>query len=197
MSLAELTITDPAPPRRKMTIDEFLALPDDGVDRMLLDGEVWEMGTTMRNRSHGKVAARITARLSNWNETQPTPRGEVTVGDTGFWLRGEPGSMVGPDVAYASAELVANIPDELAYYQGPPVLAVEVLSPSDKLEDIVAKVFRYLEVGTIVWEVNSHFRRVHVHRQGLPVESYNITQELVGDPYLPGFRVTIADIFNV
>lgn len=194
MSIAELI--EATPSRRKMTVEEFLALPADGVDRMLLDGEVWETGMTVRNRSHAKRAARITTKLTNWNDAQPLPRGEVTVGDPGFRLAQDSASVVGPDVAYASAELVARIPDESTYYEGPPDLAVEILSPSDKMEDVVAKVRKYLQAGTVVWEVNPEYRSVLVHRPGMVVEMYNITQELVGDPYLPGFRVAVAEFFE-
>ncbi len=192
---AELIAPELDTPRQKLTIDEFLALPDDGVDRMLLDGELWEVGVTTRNRSHGKRAARITTKLTNWNDAQPVPRGEVTSGDTGFWLERTPASLVGPDVAYASPELVRRTPEDSAYYEGPPTLAVEILSPSDRIEDVVVKVRKYLKVGTVVWEVNPEYQTVMVHRPGQTVEVYNITQELVGDPYLPGFRVAVAEFF--
>ena len=39
------------------------------------------------------------------------------------------------------------------------------------------------------------WQHIRVHRPSLPVEAYNITQELIGDPYLPGFRVAVAEFF--
>jgi hypothetical protein len=48
---------------KPMTIAEFLALPDDGVDRELIRGEVKNKGMTYRNRVHAKVVARITHQL--------------------------------------------------------------------------------------------------------------------------------------
>lgn len=195
MSIAELPVValDPSP-RRKMTIDEFLALPEDGVDRMLLDGELWEMGMTVRNRYHSQFESRIGYILTRWLLERPHPRGLIHSGDAGFRLAASQ-SAIGADVAYASAELVAGTPPEVLIYDGPPVLAVEILSPSDKHEDIVAKVRKYLDVGTVVWEVNPEYRSVLVHRPGLEVEMYNRNQELVGDPYLPGFRVAVAEFF--
>ena len=57
-------------------------------------------------------------------------------------------------MAYVSAEVAAREPDA-AYFEGPPVLAVEILSPSDTQEDIDEKVELYLETGVaIVWVVN-------------------------------------------
>jgi len=198
MSLAESAATDLLlPPRRKMTIEEFLVLPDDGVDRMLLDGELWEMGElTVRGHLHGEVAANIAFSLVSRNRTQPRPRGKVSAGDAGFRLIRGDDSAVGPDVAYASAELVARTTNEMAYYDGSPILAVEVTSRSDTQESIFAKIRKYLQADTVVWQVDPDFQLVQVHRPGQPVEGYNITQELVGDPYLPGFRVAVAEFFD-
>ena len=197
MSLVESTESisfDLAPPRQRMTIAEFLELPDDGVDRMLIEGELWETGMTLRSHVHAEVAANIARCLGNWCIDQPKPRGRISVGDAGFRL-GVDDTMVGPDVAYASADVIAQTPAEVAFYAGPPVLAVEVLSPSDRVEDIAIKVDKYLQVGTVVWEVNPRYQTVMVHRPGVVIALYNRTQELIGDPYLPGFRVAVADFF--
>ena len=83
MSIAEPVASDLILPRKKMTIDEFLALPDDGVDRMLLDGELWEMGVSLRGHLHGEIAATIAFWLVGWNKTQPKPRGKVSVARSG------------------------------------------------------------------------------------------------------------------
>ena len=60
-------------------------------------------------------------------------------GEAGFVLRQNPPSGVGIDIAYVSAEVAARQPDA-AYFDGPPVLAVEILSPSDTQESIDEKV---------------------------------------------------------
>ena len=44
---------------KKMTLEEYLALPDDGTERMLLDGVLWEKEGEHRNRFHGSSAAHI------------------------------------------------------------------------------------------------------------------------------------------
>ena len=103
--------------------------------------------------------------------------------------------MVGPDVAYASADLVARTPRLTAFYDGPPVLAVEVLSLSDTQDTIITKTDKYLEAGVIVWEVDPVYETLRVHRPGQPVESFNVTHELDADAYLPGFRVAVAEFF--
>ena len=199
MSIAEPVAIDPAPadlesPRVRMTVDEFLAIPEDGTRRMLLDGEVWEVGVTTRSQMHSQLEIQIGYLLKVWLKQQPLPRGRIHGGDAGFRL--EVGaSAVGADVAYVSPELIARSPDRYSVYNGPPVLAVEIASPSDRRKAVIAKIAKYLEAGVVVWEVEPEYQLIRVHRAGQLVETYNITQELVGDPYLPSFRVAVAEFF--
>lgn len=81
-------------------------------------------------------------------------------------------------------------------FQGPPVLAVEIISPTETDEDVAEKVPAYLEVGTVVWLVSIPYRTVTIHRPGRPPEMFNIEQEIRDEPYLPGFRVAVARIFE-
>ena len=185
-----------APTPATMTTEQMLALPDDGMDRELIRGELREKPMTKRNRKHSRVETRVAKHLDNWLDTQPEPRGQIVSGEAGFRLRRDPDSTVGIDVAYASAELVAGTGEDAAYYDGPPVLAVEILSPSDKHQEVVEKIREYLGAGTVVWEVDPDFRRVSVHRPGQESETFSALQELSGEPYLPGFRVAVARIFG-
>jgi Uma2 family endonuclease len=82
------------------------------------------------------------------------------------------------------------------YFDGPPILAVEILTPSDQHGDVVDKVRDYLEVGTVTWVVDPDFRTVTLHRPGEAREVLDDREELNGDPYLPGFRVAVAKLFD-
>ena len=186
-------IDDINPPRPRMTVREFLAQAEDGVDRMLLDGEVWNVGLMIKNPLHSQVAADLGHHLEEWRRRQPTPRGSLHAGNAGFQL--DDTSVVGIDIGYASPELIARMLPDVEIFEGPPALAVEILAPGDRHGPLVARIRKYLQVGVVVWEVDPDSQHVRVHRPGLPVESYNMTQELVGDPYLPGFRVAVAEFF--
>ena len=61
-----MSIADTAPPAEAMTAEEFLALPDDGIDRELIRGELRERAMTVRNRFHSSTEARIAHVLDNW-----------------------------------------------------------------------------------------------------------------------------------
>src|SRR4051794_8999383 len=128
-----------SPPGKTITAEELMALPEDGIHRELICGELRERPMTARNRKHSRVEARIAHLLSLWLEQQAEPRGLIHSGEAGFRLLREPETLVGVDVAYASPELVARTDDALAFYDGPPVLAVEILSPSDKHEEVVER----------------------------------------------------------
>lgn len=145
--------TTALPPEKKlMTAEEFLALPDDGKERWLIRGEVCpkEPAMTVRNRRHSRIEATVAKLLGMWLDQQPVPRGEIHSGEAGFRLRATPDSLVGIDVAYASADLVARTDPDSAYYDGAPVLAVEILSPSDTAEDTAKKIRTYLDAGVVV-----------------------------------------------
>lgn len=138
--------TGPAAAPRPMTFEEFLALPeDDGVERELIRGELRERPRTWRGADHSGVEATLARLLGNWMERQPRPRGRVHSGEAAFRLRREPATIVGIDVAVASADQVATTAPSQWFYDGPPLLAIEILSPSDTQERMVEKVWLYLE----------------------------------------------------
>ena len=181
---------------REMTTEELLALPDDGVERWLIRGQLREKTMTVRNRWHSRVLIRICQLLGNWLDRQPEPRGELLGGEAGCRLRRDPDTTVGVDLIYVFAELAAREAKDTTLIDGVPILAVEILSPSDKEEEINEKVDDYLSAGVaLVWVVDPHDRTVLVYRPGAEPELFNVRQELSGDPHLPGFRVPVAQIF--
>lgn len=183
-------------PARTWTAEALMALPDDGIERDLIRGVLRERPRTWQSPQHSGVEASVVFILSRWLDRRPEPRGRLHSGDVGFRLQREPETFLGIDVAYVSAAMIASMDPELPFYDGPPVLAVEILSPSDTHERIVEKVQLYLEVGTVVWIADPDFRTITVHRPGLEPEMFNVRQEISGEPYLPGFRVPVAQFFE-
>ncbi|WP_435007516.1 Uma2 family endonuclease [Tundrisphaera lichenicola] len=179
-----------------LTADGLANLPDDGIERDLIRGELREWPMTRRNPMHSESETLISHHLWSWVESQPSPRGKVVGGEAGFRLKQDPVTYVGIDVAYISPEMAAAHDRKRKYFDGPPVLAVEILSPSDLHENIVEKVEIYLEVGTVVWVVDPDFRVVAVHRPGETPAHFNERQELDANPYLPGFRVPVSRFFG-
>lgn len=189
-------ISPAAAPRRQMSVEEFLALPDNGVDRDLVRGELREWGMTVRNRSHSITATRLIIVLGQWWAEIMAGRGELHSGEVGCYLEAG-GTLVGIDVAYFDQAAIDRQPPDRKLLIGPPVLAVEVLSPNDTVEKVKAKQHEYLSAGVQqLWVVDPYDRVVVVHRpQQLPV-LYTQRDELLGEPELPGLRVVVGAIFE-
>lgn len=187
----------PVDDRPEMSAEAFLALPEDGKDRELVHGRLWERAMTYRNRFHSGCEAALAKLLGIWLDQQPSPRGKIVSGEAGFQLPGARSSIVGIDVAVVSAELLASTKPSQLLFHGAPVLAVEILSGSESVEEIEKKVAAYLEVGTITWVVNPFSRTVIVYRPGARSVLFNEGQILDADPYLPGFHVAVAELFEM
>jgi Uma2 family endonuclease len=194
--LMSIATAPPESPAQIPTADDLIAMPDDGIRRELIRGELRETPMTRRNRSHSGVEANIAYLLKSWLETQPEPRGRIHSGEAGFRIRKEPETFVGIDVAYAPPELIAATDPRRPYYDGPPALAVEIRSPSDTHGELVEKIKLYLEAGVVVWEVDPDFRTIRVHRPGDEPVMLNVHQQLSGESYLPAFLQPVARVFE-
>jgi len=113
-------------------------------------------------------------------------------GDRG---RDRPDTVRAPDVGFVRAE---RIPATLTtgFFQGPPDLAVEVISPNDRAGDLLAKVQDWLGAGCrVVWVVDPGTRTVSVYRGAKQVTILTIADELTGEDVVPEFRLPVAEIF--
>jgi len=192
------TVLPPIVPGKVLlTLEEFLAIvPEEKVERDLIRGELKERPMTKRNRFHAKAEASVTYVLKAWLISQPEPKGELYSGEVGCILRHDPPSSVGIDVAYFSAEAVAAQTDATSLVDGVPLLAVEILSPSDKHEDIVAKIDLYLEVGVaVIWVLDPDFKTVTVYGNGAEPQLFNLNQSIAESPFLPGLNLPVKELF--
>jgi Uma2 family endonuclease len=178
-----------------MTMEQMLALPDNRrVERELIRGELRERPSVIATRHYGCVMARLTRFLGDALGESSETRGE-SVSRAGFRLHRDPDTVVDIDIAYVSAEIAMQSP-ESPCFEGSPVLAVEILLPSDLQGEIDEKVDLYLESGVaVVWVINPKFRTITAFRPGAEPEFFNALQELSAEPHLPGFRVPVARLF--
>ncbi len=181
-----------------MTAAEFEALPEtEGVERWLIRGQLREEPMTVRNRWHSRLMVRIGFLLELWLEAHPEVGGEVVSGEAGFRLSDNPPTTVGVDVAYVDAKVAARTSRDTTLFEGPPILAVEILSPSDRAEIVDEKIEEYLHNGTkIVWLVDPHFATITVYRTDADPEMFNRRETITAEPHLPGFATEVAKIFE-
>jgi Uma2 family endonuclease len=183
--------------KKLMTADEFWEFVHrpENLDRdfELIRGEVVEVS---RPRTpHGKVCARLVYRLEQYADQRG--QGYVTCNDVGVALSTKPDSVLGPDVAYFTD---VNKFEDLHPKWGdvPPVLVVEISSPSDRPGRMNAKIQEYLRSGVkVVWQVDYEERNVTVHRPNRGMEVINEDGELTGGDDLPGLSLKVADLFKL
>ncbi len=178
----------------KMTIEEFLALPEDGVDRELIAGEVRERGPSIHGMLHASCLAKLAYLIGNWSHANPSSGVDVLAGQPGFIMQREPPTVVGPDFAVVAAKIPTDPRSGLV--EGVPRLAVEILSPSDNQGDIHEKLRLYLNHGVaVVWVVDPDDQSVRDYRTGQLVTLFSGEQLLVCDLEMPGFSVRVNELF--
>lgn len=172
-----------------MTAEELMNLDDDSHRHELIKGELLTMPPPQAE--HGRVAANLTMLLGPYIKAHRL--GDVLT-EAGFKIESDPDTVLGPDVSFVSKDRVGLRPD--GYYQGPPDLAVEVLSPGDRRGMVEQKLSLWLESGArSVWLVNPRKRTVEIIRSMDERRLLHETDELVDDT-IPGFRVKVSEIFD-
>src|SRR5689334_22089069 len=123
------------------TSDELLAMPR-GPRYELVEGELPPMSPA--GTHHGRISMRVASQLLTFVE-QHALGGAVFGADTGFIVSQSPDTVLAPDAAYVVAERTVNTPK---FFPGPPDVAIEVVSPTDRHSDLRVKIRRYLDAGT-------------------------------------------------
>lgn len=179
--------------RMAWTIDELYALPADGVSYEIRRGVL--LSEPRPGTRHGLVLSTVTCIFVEFVRARRL--GVVLSGDTGFILARSPDTVRGPDVAFVSRERFESVGDVPTAFPGPPDLAVEVLSPSDRPGALRTKVADYLAAGTrLVWIVDPDCRRVTVHAPSVAPIVRSTGEALDGGDVLPGFVVQVEELFQ-
>jgi Uma2 family endonuclease len=144
---------------------------------------------------HGGIALKIGALLHDYVRSRKL--GVVVAAETGFRIRRNPDTVRAPDVAFVRQE---RLSDKLTthFFPGAPDLAVEVLSPSDRKADVLAKAKQWLASGTqSVWVVEPLARTIDVYRVNGSVTSYSVSEDSDDESVLPGFTLRLSDVFAI
>ena len=178
---------------RKMTIEEFEQLPDDGYRYELVDGEREQMPPT--GEVHGDVDRQFIWLL----ESYIRPRGiEKLFVETSFVLSSDRQTVRQPDIAFVRAERLSKDRDRERSVRLMPDLVIEIVSPSDRRSAVVTKAHEYLHYGVrLVWVVDPPSRSVTIFRIDGSVEVLGQDDTIDGEDIIPGFQASILDIFQL
>jgi Uma2 family endonuclease len=122
--------------------------------------------------------------------------GAVYAAETGFKLSSNPDTVRAPDIAFISKPRVEQVGDTAGYWPGAPDLAVEVLSPDDRVSEVEEKVSEWLSAGSQqVWVVSPKLRTVTIYTSLTDIVMLTEKDTLKGGGVVPGFEISIAEIF--
>jgi Uma2 family endonuclease len=110
----------------------------------LVRGEVITMAPA--GAEHGEIAGFTFGALFNF--VRPNSLGSLFAAETGFILARTRTRCARRMWRLSRAERAAQQRGRTGFFEGPPDLAVEVVSPHDTAEEVEAKVLDYLEAGT-------------------------------------------------
>lgn len=157
----------------------------------LIDGKVVELMPV--SFDHGDYAGNIYSFLKAF--VRKHNLGRVSV-EAGYRLRRQPDLVRGPDVSFLETARLEGQRTE-SFIDGPPTLAVDVISPGDLWFEIEDKVRLYLEAGAkAVWLVEPQRRALIIRRaDGAPI-TYFEGDIVPGGEILPGFELPVSEIFE-
>lgn len=138
--------------------------------------------------------AQLVARLVLWQDSKLDFQGSVAAGEVRCQLDPESESVVGIDVGVWDQEAPSFDPP---LYEGPPVVAAEILSPSDTVQGVSTKTELYLKSGVgQVWILDPVWKTVTVFRKGQKPILLGDDDLLSGEGELPGFSVPVSRFFG-
>ena len=178
---------------RPVTAEELFDMPDDGCRYELVRGELRKMAPA--GFFHGTSAMRIGVHLAN--HVRENNLGEVLAAETGFIIGTNPDHVRAPDASFVRRERVEDAGAVETFFPGPPDLAIEVISPSDRYTAIAEKVRDWLDAGTrMVVVVNPRGRDATVHTPNQEPITLTEDDTLDGGEAVPGWNMPVKDIFS-
>lgn len=185
-----MTRTALASPPERITAKRFDKIDNKGYE--LVDGELLEKGMGFESSA---IQSYLNYLLQAWVRTGGSG---VVLDSEGIYrcFPSKPDQTRKPDVSFIQK---ARLPSGRYPHSVCPIapdLVVEVISPNEMVYDLNQKLADYQSVAVpLIWVVHPDLRAVDVYVPGQPVRRLAETDELLGDPVLPGFRVRVADLF--
>lgn len=183
-----------APPASlPLTIEEYLARPDDGTLTELIRGRIVEV--TRPGYDLGRIGFQFGLALGSF--VIPRRLGRIVSNDSGIITERNPDTLRGADVAYYSQARKPPTGREPKYPSQPPDLVAEVRSPGDTWPELLAKAAEYLAAGVLVVVLlDPADESATVLTADAPPTHLGPADDLTLPTVLPEFRAPLATIFE-
>ena len=175
----------------RMTFAEFEQLPDEPAKLELLEGELIRMPPP--KKKHMTTAQRLFLTLLKAVEGLSVGRPHLALGDVyhemGYLMGTDPGTWLVPDVSITQADQKGE-----DYYEGAPLIAIEVASESQSAPYLEAKAQTYLSHGAReVWLIYPKTRHVWTCRAGS--STMERQENAIRSELLSGVELHFEEIF--
>jgi Uma2 family endonuclease len=183
-------------PERLLTVADIAALPNElpsgTVDYELDNGRIVIMAPP--SDMHGALQVRLGAELLLQGEKKG--HGEART-EVGVILWRDPDRLVGADAAFITKRLLPVRCSPEGYLETIPDLVVEVRSKNDTQTEMSRKIRDYLKAGVrVVWQVEPEQNVVIIHRPNRSPETVGTGQTLIAEDVIPGFSLSVRDLFK-
>lgn len=158
----------------------------------LINGELVAMAAA--GGEHGRVNGTIHSHLGSF--ALAGGLGYVYSSETGFVLAENPPTVRAPDLSFIRTERLPDETAEVGFLRVSPDLVVEVISPTDRIAEVLIKVGQWLAFGVpMIWLVALKARTVTVYRPDREPRTLTVDQVLDGEEVVPGFTLPVREIF--
>ena len=179
---------------QKLTYDDFLLFPDDGMRHELIDGE--HHVTPSPILRHQAISGRLHLAIGTWLADHPA--GQIFYAPLDVILSRF--DVVEPDLLYVSNE---RAPDLLSgnWVTGAPDLVIEIGSPGTRRRDEMIKRRLYERSNVLeYWVVDPEVDVIRVYhrsgdRFGRAVELSAEAGDVLTTALLPGLQIPLTDVF--
>jgi len=180
-----------APTAARMTLDEFLALPETKPYREFVRGEVIEK--PMPNSDHSALVFELIRLLGNYLQEHHEGRGSTELRHADR----QEDRVYLPDVSVSRRERRAPR-GSTAPVEQTPDLAIEVLSPEDRAARVLDKADFYMRSGVrLLWLVDPENESVTVYRPGEQPVMHRAPDVIDALPVLSEFQLDLAELFAI
>lgn len=144
-----------------MTVEDLLAMPDDGRRTELVRGELIEMPPP--GHRHARLQYRIARLLGELIED---PGLGTVGGEEGVVISRNPATVLGPDVTVFLGDMGSPGDEPEGYVDRLPDIVFEIVSPSDSADEVQDKLWTYHKAGipliVAVWPRRKQVTEVRV-----------------------------------
>jgi Uma2 family endonuclease len=175
---------------RKLTLQEFFALPEGEPYNELIDGEA--VPKVLPQRFHSKTCMRLINLFEPWIQN----KGELGIEWAVVLTRHGKDWVPAPDLIYISNERLTLDEFEDGPCPVPPELAIEVISPDQTFGEMAEKATDYLNAGVLrVWVVDPKVKSITVFASDTAPVTYR-GDLLLTDSLFPGLELTAQQVFQ-